>query len=421
MSKLRTPSKSYLAVPVKKTTLNPSILKEKNDGEDRTPLNSIRDRLKKINDGHKLTPVHSTVYSSLNKLVTTPHHCAHFESHLTVSNPNSANKFKPQAKQTPNTIAYKAGTQPLSTSKKEAIAELNPVVNGVDYSDVIGRKQELGYSGPGYIVEWSCDPKYLKGIFATKGFWRVNTRKDYKPEESCFDLGPAIFLQRLDQDPNKETPSKSFNNYHFSWRPTQISSTEKSYINATNSLNLETHPKIKKSLKWAMDLESVADYDVNATPTNEIKPKKLRKSFSHSDMMSIINLSHEIDNQSGKGDSVNHNALYEIPKINISSDYAGLPNEFRKLPLVDENETTSFLLSLDMVPCQIIDNKFKKDEIKWLLDTLRQATQLITKLDDDNRFKLDSNLDYMQIVNSVHAFNKKSQKLLSALASNLNS
>jgi hypothetical protein len=74
-----------------------------------------------------------------------------------------------------------------------------------------------------------------------------------------------------------------------------------------------------------------------------------------------------------------------------------------------------------MVPHQIPDNKFKKDEIKWFLDTLRQATQLITKLDDDNRFKLDSNLDYMQIVNSVNAFNKKSQKLLSALASNLNS
>lgn len=45
---------------------------------------------------------------------------------------------------------------------------------------MISRKAELGYSGSGYIVEFNCDPKYLRGIIIGKGFWRCVTQTNYE-------------------------------------------------------------------------------------------------------------------------------------------------------------------------------------------------------------------------------------------------
>jgi hypothetical protein len=69
----------------------------------------------------------------------------------------------------------------------------------------VAKKAEYGYSGQGYfivrlfildsnnlytlktiVVEFECDPKYLKGLIVDKGLWRVNSDPNYKVSSSFF-------------------------------------------------------------------------------------------------------------------------------------------------------------------------------------------------------------------------------------------
>lgn len=119
--------------------------------------------------------------------------------------------------------------------------------NGVDYADIIAKKAEYGYKGPGYskqlfsfnliqqkllvlfilVIEFDFDPKYMKTLNVEKGFYKARSDSNYKVgfictyyyfsrlnvvfyqvETDTFDWGPIIFLTRVDKDESKKTPAK---------------------------------------------------------------------------------------------------------------------------------------------------------------------------------------------------------------------
>ena len=70
-----------------------------------------------------------------------------------------------------------------------------------------------------------------------------------KADPNLIDLGPMQFLSRIDADPDKKTPSKTFTKFDFNWRPnffsastTTTTTTSTNTNTYNNSNNTERHP-----------------------------------------------------------------------------------------------------------------------------------------------------------------------------------
>lgn len=165
----------------------------------------------------------------------------------------------------------------FNTSKLLAESqEVNPVWNGVDYSHMIAQKAQLGYTGPGYIVEFDCNEKYLKGLLIRKGLWKVTTSENKARDSTLSYLGPPIFLSRVDVEGERNTPSRNnLTKFDFNWRQRFNTVAKSSDIasgnSTTHSLNLETksHQKVKKQIRWAIDpLESITENTSSASASS---------------------------------------------------------------------------------------------------------------------------------------------------------
>jgi hypothetical protein len=131
-----------------------------------------------------------------------------------------------------------------ATPKQQAKEEISFEYNGVDYSETCAKKAEFGYGGPGYIAEYTCHEKYLKGLIVKKGLWKVNSILDYKPDPALVDFGPITFLTRIDME--KKTPLKLTHfdpNFLDQFNVPKSNSQE--HLNATSRKMLHLH-KVKK-------------------------------------------------------------------------------------------------------------------------------------------------------------------------------
>ena len=116
----------------------------------------------------------------------------------------------PQGKSTPSTRA----TSTTANGRANAPADntfgpykfdVNPIWNGTDYTEQMLKKAQYGSTGPGYIVEFKCDPKWFRGFFVPKGLYRVLTDDKNNFNEL---IGPFLRIQRIDVSDEK-TPMRT--------------------------------------------------------------------------------------------------------------------------------------------------------------------------------------------------------------------
>ncbi|CAF0725938.1 unnamed protein product [Brachionus calyciflorus] len=287
-------------------------------------------------------------------------HTSHLISHQNVNNntPNrrlQANKVESSTKKKPlnqlsklaNASSSNQGTPPTSriqlpsslktSSTSKSGFGINPICNGNDYTEVMLKKSQFGYTGPGYIVEFDCDPKQLRGLRVEKGLWKVSTRQSKNTDAI---LGIAMCYVRIDE-PEKATPLKQLTNYDFSYKPQNdmTCSIRKNLMSnfSSDDMNLESK-KAKKCLRWADNLEIIqerqgltpdrnlidtSDEPKNDSIVNSFSPqpkRKLRKSLSMSD---INHLAASIDSYDNCSDSSNPDVKIEIEtnKENLNLTY----------------------------------------------------------------------------------------------------
>jgi hypothetical protein len=194
----------------------------------------------------------------------------------------------PMKQTTPSRYGYSSSaskrttttTTTTKTTTPSRLEVINPIHNGIDYSSIMAKKTEFGYGGPGFIVEFNCEPKYLKNLTIKKGLWKL-TQADYKPESDPLGLGPMQTLIRIDDNSsiastnsNKATPNKYFtdlNKQHLFFNTVAKSndiflsnrhlttSLSDDNLKNINRLSLNDHRKPNKRLHWADNLESIEE------------------------------------------------------------------------------------------------------------------------------------------------------------------
>lgn len=325
----------------------------------------------------KSTPIAKGLLSKPSKTSGPPMHGSHAASHQndklstplnrktytafgssakqdSTSKENSARKL--MASRAINSNRHPINTTPVNRNYTPSVTNSiskdsnhqNSIVNGVDYSAMMARKAELGYTGPGYIVEFTCDEKELKNYHVQKGLWKITTISTTPNKNTKIHImGAPLFATRLDVEqaaPAKTTPGKSiFHNIDFDWNPLKSTTgilkddskmarnlNYDEYVNNSTAqgLDLETsldHKyRTKKSLRWADILEEKyspalgINSPYNVTPKNtkiidmgaltgslitsnssdSKKPgtePKIRRSLSMNDINDIIIAQDEID------------------------------------------------------------------------------------------------------------------------------
>lgn len=197
---------------------------------------------------------------------------------LLVNNSRAAVLSAARANTTPMNRNYISSHQSSNKNSTQKTANQNPIVNGTDYSNIMARKAELGYTGVGYVVEYDCEDKDLKNINVSKGLWKITTIYNNNTPSKLQALMGKIVNQistRLDEPSThsrKGTPGKSiFHNIGYDWNPCKTTGILKNepparpkdlerdyHENSTaQMLDLETsyNLKSKKSLRWADILE----------------------------------------------------------------------------------------------------------------------------------------------------------------------
>lgn len=368
----------------------------------------------------------------------------------------------------------------LSNSKaaKRESNQLNPIINGIDYSDMIARKQELGYTGPGYIISFDCDPKYLVGINVSKGFWKLHSYKTENANNKFKDLGPTTWLTRADTE--NKTPSKcNLVNFDFQYNPVSITPGNLRTMPSESSdlepyaHNSETK-KPKKHLTWLdvekkQNLESIVESS-SSTPQNDItlmspnlsssvykssivrekNRKSLRRSYSHNDLKNIILAQEDeenYDNQVFYDNNVNLNLQdfsvrlnetleLSVPqssrKINISASQFTSQVKNEAVPIYDLNTSNDSLMngpmssslsqSLDSLKINEVsylseDYKFTNpDKIASALQALIDHSE-VSALMNGSITKIVANdcNSYMHLSNKLNELNKVSAKLKECL------
>lgn len=185
---------------------------------------------------------------------------------------------------TPLNRNYYASNSNSSAKAKQSPCHQNPIVNGKDYSAIMAKKKELGYTGTGYVVEYDCSIEDLKTIHVGKGLWKITTASTPNKNSMAFQMGAPQFASRLDVEASApaNTPGKSvFHNIDLNWNmPTKTNGILKNdhhpsrrlnlgddYLNnsTAQSLDLETSLNQrnlpKKSLRWAEILEEKCGLD----------------------------------------------------------------------------------------------------------------------------------------------------------------
>lgn len=232
------------------------------------------------------TPLGKNITSKLSKPISTPH-SSHSTSHQnekmntpinrnirpafgssTKENSNKKLIQKNSSLSTPLNNRSLASTYLNSNSKaRQSPANFvqNSIVNGVDYSAIMERKAELGYSGPGYVVEYDCEDQDLKSVHVNRGLWKITTGA-YTPNKNNLmqsKLGVPQYCTRLDVESSAlKSPGKPIYGMDIFLNP----------IKNTNSI-LRNESKTMRKLNLC---ENLMGQPLNQTIDIEVPKKKLR-------------------------------------------------------------------------------------------------------------------------------------------------
>jgi len=305
-----------------------------------------------------------------------------------------------------NSYSLRAG-HPLKSATKHASDNeiINPIVDGVDYSDMIAKKPLLGYFGPGYIVKYSCADKYLKGLTVPKGLYKLIDHPSTSEKMDKLLKGPMLLLKPIND--RTETPTKITEDMAKSYRDFLIDSAQKESRNSM-ALNLEIdfrvkEAKVKKCIKWADLVHDISKINSPAIKINDVEEKvddttqvlidnsfksKMRRSFSCSDMQKMV-LTQDDHEPSPDRTSVDPDIdrLTKLYLVTSNKDANNLNQTYDKSPvsqLTVQNVESIYKLSPSKVVCSsFLENSSHSDSTNSIKSIDNNTITVVSGKTDD--------------------------------------